>query len=82
MLFDETEIIEIFTNPIIPKLDKIGLLDSVGFRNFKIMLEYKKLRKDFSAIDSIYMLAEKHHLSIYSINKILFEKRKLKRNFN
>ena len=75
------DISKLENKPHFKHLKSIGLIDSVALRNLKIKSEYNQLRKIKSRTETIYLLAEKYHLSYDSIWSILFRERKIKSVF-
>ncbi len=65
----------VLSNPLIKTLHSYGLINELVLRNLVIQSEYLELRKKHRQIESIFILSEKHHLSYYAINNILFRKR-------
>ncbi len=69
------DISEVISNPYFKEYLSLGLIDEVALRNFIIKNEYKALRLNNSAYESIYILSQKFNLSDSAINTILFRKR-------
>lgn len=69
---------QIISDPKIPELQQIGLIDEIALRNYKIKLEYHKLRKTKPIMDAMFDLSEKYNLSFDTINTILFRPRNKK----
>ncbi len=75
------DISKLETKPHFKRLQSFGLIDSIALRNLKIKSEYNQLRKSKTRTETIYLLAEKYHLSYDSIWSILFRERKIKSVF-
>lgn len=65
----------VLSNPLIKTLHSYGLINELVFRNLVIKSEFLELRKTHRQIESIFILSERHYLSYYAINNILFRKR-------
>ena len=68
-------LITVLSNPLIKTLHSYGLINELVLRNLVIKSEFLELRKTHRQIESIFILSERHHLSYYAINNILFRKR-------
>lgn len=75
------DISKLESKPHFKRLQSVGLINSVALRNLKIKAEYNQLRKSKTRTETIYLLAEKYHLSYDSIWSILFRERKIKSVF-
>jgi len=51
---------------------KYKLIDRLEFRNLKIRIDFKQMRKEMCAFDAFYLLIEKYSLSFETIRTILF----------
>ena len=65
----------VLSNPLIKTLHSYGLINELVHRNLVIKSEFLELRKTHRQIESIFLLSERHHLSYYAVNTILFRKR-------
>ena len=75
------DITELVKNPNFKEYLSLGFIDEIALRNAIIKHEYRKLRSNNSAYDSIVILADKFNLSDSAINTILFRKREKKKVF-
>ena len=69
---------QIISDPKITELQQIGLIDEIALRNYKIKLEYYKLRKTKPIMAAMFDLSDKYNLSFDTINTILFRSRNKK----
>ncbi|OGV08671.1 MAG: hypothetical protein A2499_04875 [Stygiobacter sp. RIFOXYC12_FULL_38_8] len=69
------DIDKIQSNRLFKEMHSYGLINELVLRNLVIQSEYLELRKTYHQIESIFILSERHHLSYYAINNILFRKR-------
>ena len=80
-MFPSIDISKLESKPHFKRLQSVGLINSVALRNLKIKAEYNQLHKSNTRTETIYLLAEKYHLSYDSIWSILFRERKIKSVF-
>lgn len=60
----------------IEKYRKLGLIDEIALRNYLIRKEFEELRAEkIKSMDVLDMLADKHCLSVSSINTIIYGKK-------
>jgi hypothetical protein len=69
---------QLIAAPIFQELHSLGLVNTVALRNLAIKHKYKILRRSFSVLESISMLADLFHLSDSAINSILFKTQNIK----